>query len=398
MNDRTNLEDVAPLIEQSPHSQPSKNGTGDSGGMKSVPLGTPISTRSGSSSGRNRRSGPNPSDLDVLGASPSKHKVRSLVRRRGLACCAAIAVAVVWIAVDYASTRRIEAEVGGSGSNDEVAHSSHLWGLRTEPGSVKSISILGERNSGTTWLYEHLGLCFNHTVPVRRRLTRYKHWFQHQTNRTDRQYEHSLVINEFRNVYDWTEAMHQVPHHAPNHIGLPWKQFVTSKWTMDRFGKDLEMADSDKIGRVCQEDFFYNDIITCNQRPYPDGYWNSSHKHRYSEHQPFYEMRNDGSGRPYDNILQLRAAKIYNFLSVVDFPWVEDMWVIRYESLLAEGTRSLLEAVEKATGVKAQCIAAEAQNRRKRTIDSKMMKWLTENVDWETERLIGYSKNQRSDN
>jgi hypothetical protein len=33
-------------------------------------------------------------------------------------------------------------------------------------GSIKSIALLGERNSGTRWIYGHLGMCFNHTIPV----------------------------------------------------------------------------------------------------------------------------------------------------------------------------------------------------------------------------------------
>jgi len=71
---------------------------------------------------------------------------------------------------------------------------------------IKVISILGERNTGTTWMYEHLNKCFNHTIPIKRRLTRYKHWFQDEKigspiiNQT-------LVLSMFRNPFEWTEAM-----------------------------------------------------------------------------------------------------------------------------------------------------------------------------------------------
>jgi len=353
-----------------------------------VPLGSPLNSHGGTH--RRPRS---PGAQDFSG-SPSKVKTnRSLFAGKVLAFALAVAaVAGVWMWVNFSTadifSQRLDIDLM------EVSHSSHLWGKWTKPGSVKSISILGERNSGTTWLYEHLGECFNHTVPIRRRLTRYKHWFQHETDRKDRQYDHSLVINEFRNVYHWTEAMRKVPHHAPNHVDLKWKEFVTRTWTMDRVGKDLDMTEEEKVGRVCQEDFYYKDIITCNQRPYPDGYWNASHKHRYSEHQPFYEMRNDGSGEPYDNILEFRAAKTRNLLSVINFPWVEDMWVIRYEDLLAEGTKQIISAVEKATGVKATCMASPPQNRKKRSIDKGMKKWLDDHVDWDAEGLIGYRKDE----
>ena len=34
----------------------------------------------------------------------------------------------------------------------------------------------------------------------------------------------------------------------------------------------------------------------------------------------FYELRHDGSGQPYENLLDLRRDKIRNFLQVADFP------------------------------------------------------------------------------
>ena len=149
-------------------------------------------------------------------------------------------------------------------------------------------------------------------------------------------------------------------------------------------------------GRVCQENFQYKDIVTCNLRPYPDGYWNATHKHRYSEHQPFYEMRNDGSGEPYDNILEFRAAKIDNFLSVSQYPWVKDLWVLRYETLLLEGTKPIIAAIEKITGVKATCDPSPPQSRKKRKVDKDLQKWLKQHVDWDMEGRIGYKIDEQS--
>jgi hypothetical protein len=191
--------------------------------------------------------------------------------------------------------------------------------------------------------------------------------------------------------------MQATPHHAPDHLDIKdWKEFVTKKWTMKRFGKDLNMTEDEKSGEagpVCQEDFFYRDIISCQTRPYPDDYW-ENRKHRYSEHQPFYEMRNDGSGEPYDNVLDMRAAKIENFLETKKFPWVEDVWVIRYESLLKEGTAHLIEVIERATGIRSTCKASPPQNRKKRDINPGLKKWLLdeEHVDWGLEKKIGYTK------
>ena len=38
---------------------------------------------------------------------------------------------------------------------------------------IRQISLLGERNSGTRWSYEHLNACFNHSITVRLLSTMY---------------------------------------------------------------------------------------------------------------------------------------------------------------------------------------------------------------------------------
>jgi len=58
------------------------------------------------------------------------------------------------------------------GMNAATAH-KHLnvtgeeWMKTTDHASViQQIAILGERNSGTTWMWNHLVDCFNHTIKV----------------------------------------------------------------------------------------------------------------------------------------------------------------------------------------------------------------------------------------
>jgi hypothetical protein len=52
----------------------------------------------------------------------------------------------------------------------------------------------------------HLNECFNQTIPIKRRLTRYKHWFQDE-NVGDPIIDGTLVISIFRNPFEWVEAM-----------------------------------------------------------------------------------------------------------------------------------------------------------------------------------------------
>ena len=87
---------------------------------------------------------------------------------------------------------------------------------------VQRIALLGERNSGTTWLYDELQKCFP-MVNVTPALTRWKHWFQEDIDTEWTRYNNdtmtyrskseptTLVIAEFRNVYDWIESMRNRP-------------------------------------------------------------------------------------------------------------------------------------------------------------------------------------------
>jgi len=82
--------------------------------------------------------------------------------------------------------------------------------LNSDPQSnkvVKRIALIGERNSGTNWITAELTKCFPE-LDVQPRLVRWKHWFQHDIPQKDgTAHEPTLVIAQFRNVYEWVEAM-----------------------------------------------------------------------------------------------------------------------------------------------------------------------------------------------
>lgn len=204
----------------------------------------------------------------------------------------------------------------------------------------------------------------------------------------------------FRDPIEWTWATKSVPHHAPQHLDLSWKEFVTKEWTMERLWKDEAWRDEQmkhkNNGRICQENFYYHEVVSCLTRPYPEGYWGPHRKHRFSQHQPFYEMRvNDPEGRPYSNILEMRADKIRNFMETSTYNNVDGFWHYRYEHLLQTGTEELVRKIERATGVNRNadnCNIYEPQNRRKRTIDPAFVNYMVDNVDWDAEALIGYEK------
>jgi hypothetical protein len=245
----------------------------------------------------------------------------------------------------------------------------------------------------------HLTECYNHTIEVRKGLTRYKHWFQHDN---ETKYPHdTLVLAQFRSPYDWFKAMEHVPHHAPAHLRTKpgastddhsanndWKIFMTKPWTMPRYGADLQL----KGDEMCQEDFLYRDIVSCVEDPLPEDYY--KYTLRYSENQPFYEMRNDGSGLPYNNIMELRTDKIRNFLNTVNYNGVSDVWTLQYEYLVSIGTQHLLDRITEWTGVQPTCKAIAPQVRKpkgSRMIRADFAAHIRENLNWTVEKWIGYS-------
>ena len=229
------------------------------------------------------------------------------------------------------------------------------------------------------------------TLQVEIYLTRYKHWFQDPNVTLHPRNRETLVIAQFRNPYDWLEAMRDRPHHAPRHLDVGWREFLTTPWTMDRIGLDLNITSNTTL---CQEHFRFNQINSCVKEPLPrEAYENN----RMSRHQPIYELKQDGSGEPFDSIIELRAAKIVNFLETRDYPRVADTWPVHYEYLLEKGTKEILDRIAKVTGVPYKCDPFPVQHRRKRKLPKDFMDYVSAHVDWTIEELIGYHRRSVSD-
>jgi hypothetical protein len=271
-------------------------------------------------------------------------------------------------------------------SEDEVASTPTIEGVQLASPPIQQISVLGERNSGTRWMYDHLSNCFNHSLDVEIHLTRYKHWFQDPNVTLHPRNRETLVIAQFRNPYDWLEAMRDRPHHAPSHLDVDWREFLTTPWTMDRIGLDLNITSN---ATLCQQHFRFNQINSCVKAPLPrEAYENI----RMSRHQPIYELKQDGSGEPFDSIIELRAAKIVNFLETKDYPRVADTWPVHYEYLLEKGTKQILDKIAKVTGIPYKCDPFPVQKRRKRQLPKDFMDYVDAHVDWTIEELIGYHR------
>ena len=278
-------------------------------------------------------------------------------------------------------------------------------------GEVLRVALLGERNSGTTWITEELQSCFP-TLNVTPSLIRHKHWFQ-KDDRTEPRMN-TVVVVMVRNPYDWILAMRKRPHHATNHLHIQdYKEFVSKPWTLEgntRPMRDLPYANLS--GPICQEGFSYKEIIPC-LRSKQKSLDMEEHLHSFSAWDPQYELnvtsittkttqstkKDDDRGtisEPYESILNLRSDKIVNFLSIQTWDWISDYILIRYEDLLRNGTQQLISRIEQSSHQVSQCPiglpslpSPQRLNSTKPLRDS-YIRYMNERIIWSTESLIGY--------
>jgi hypothetical protein len=192
----------------------------------------------------------------------------------------------------------------------------------------------------------------------------------------------------FRDPYDWVEAMRERPHHAHDHIGMEWKDFVTKPWVGPRGPADkVKMQKAKQEGVIleranCLAGYNFDEVIPCSieDSVTNDGYSNY-----------MYELMHDGSQRAYGSIVDLRREKIMNFLQVPKFHGVRAFFPERYEALNLRGTSDLLAQLEEITGLKAKCEPFKGTGVVKhKGVDPEYTKWMNEFVDWDVERMIGY--------
>lgn len=220
-------------------------------------------------------------------------------------------------------------------------------------------------------------------------MSRWKHWFQ--TNGHRYKSRKMFVVAQFRHVNQWVEAMHVKPYHSPAHVNLTWHDFVTKPWTMNRTDEDLAIEKSiQKHDGMCQEYFLPGQVVPCVELEPTVVDKDDGPIHG------LYEMRNDGSGLPYNNILELRRDKIRNFLEIRNFEGVLGFEAVRYEDLVTQGTSELILRLEKALDTKAQCNPHPPGRLSSRKIAPEFEEYLEKNVDWATEALVGYSPLSKS--
>lgn len=273
---------------------------------------------------------------------------------------------------------------------------------------VKYIHLIGERNSGTKWAIQEIQRCFpekEYKLKVQRDFIRPKHWFQ-AIPEVSTSFRDHFVVSIFREPVEWVAAMIEKPYHMPNHmngfdenykpIPLDWGDFVSRSWTMpNRTEFDWSCIYANTTGEQrCRWGFKFQEVMPCRSAD------NTLPESVSRAHEPIYELRRDIKdsidGVPFDNILQLRSEKIKNhLLEVSKIHGLEGYLALRYEDLLVNGTRAMLESVATMLGLPGlppKCIPIPPQPEKagRREIPDGLRQWVEDNLLLENERLLGY--------
>lgn len=258
-------------------------------------------------------------------------------------------------------------------------------------------SKVGERHSGTKFLTRVLQNCFD-SLQVHRDFVRSKHFFQpllSSANLTE-----SLVVVIVRDPVDWMAAMRENPYHSPEHIAgfdgsfkaipLPWLEFAQKPWTTTQITEfDSQMIANNDTKVQCRERFGFRQVQPCRSNMTSDNPWNIPERN-WRGYEPIYEQNMRG-WEPYNNLLELRADKITNW--IIQLPLLLQLGgfiLVRYEDLLRNGTSFLLDMVSKVVELSPTCPAVPPQERSRRFVPGEFRDWVYRHIDCEREQLIGY--------
>jgi hypothetical protein len=261
------------------------------------------------------------------------------------------------------------------------------------PDDSLRLVVLGERHSGVSWMKARLHECFPH-ADVSSVLQREGFLFQDETDMKFSKHTNNkdpIVVMMTLNVYDWLEHMRIAPEFSPNHtkrhseyghmVPLDFEDFVSRPWTMERPEQDFPLANNTK-GRICQERFRFNEIVSCAAKGSVVGTDN-----------PMYEMQQDGSGSPFASIMDLRASKLRNHYNVKDWTDVKKFDIVPYE-LAGQLFKDLVKDIQQFTEWQLSCTGdvLPPSKDRSASMTRSFVDYITKNADWEAEGLIATYK------
>lgn len=238
---------------------------------------------------------------------------------------------------------------------------------------INYIQIYGERNSGTNYL--HFLLEHN----IKNMQVGYKYGWKHGFARVDelknKVNQSDLIICLFKDPYSWLVSMHGKPHHAPQLLGLSFSEFIRSEWACYQ-GDNYDTRDLVK------------DPLTPDQ-------------------EMLYE-RNPETGERFDNVMQLRSAKIKRVKQLQKF-WPNILYM-QYEELLTKPRVTVCDIagqfkmklngpVQLSKGYfgknpnkKWDRSAYYQEKQYLKHYTQEDLDYVNDQIDWEYENILGYHK------
>lgn len=282
---------------------------------------------------------------------------------------------------------------------------------------IKDIRIVGERNSGSQTLKEHLTKLVRN-VTVESGVIRYGYWFQdpahlyHQMSSTTTTAtatsssssfssalrlpkEEVLVIHVVTEPYEWFRRLKANPIHAPYHrrsshinsnANSDWNSdsFFTRKWTLPYRPRWDETAPP---SGHCQYRFPLNAVMPCSPGRYPGS--------RASKMYPVYEM-NPETLDPFENVMRLRTAKLINGLNIST--WMPNVIHVRSADVMStRGLNSLLlDLVDRYRlgACEARSFAKPASWAEFPPLSAEHERLITCGLDWFVERQLGFAPSE----
>lgn len=197
------------------------------------------------------------------------------------------------------------------------------------------------------------------------------------------------------------------------HDVLDWKEFVDRPLYLrgyhDDDGEKLQKdgaTTSTASGLVCQKGYAPKTISPCRRNVYyvPNqlkGIPSVFLRHLpFAANDPVYD-KNTTNGKPFENLLQLRAMKVKNFLSIPERWELAGIGFIQYDSLLGNGLKPLVEDISRALGINSNdndiaCPSLPHFEKSPYNLTVGFRDWITNSALWDVESLIGYHRRQNS--
>ena len=221
--------------------------------------------------------------------------------------------------------------------------------------NIENFKIYGERDSGTNLLEAiFTGNSFYHkqesaafSIPQSKDYG-WKHWFGFNSEDIQKEGQNTLFLGIVRDPYDWIIALFKKKHHIPP-INYSIDNFLLGEW----YSIDHKKS-SPTYGREVLGD------------------------------------RNWKTGERYKNIFELRKTKLEYLLDKM--PQLAQYYkLIRYEDLCVNHNE-FLEQISNTYNLSFNKNYLKPKPKQHYPLQSKIVKIINDNIDWDVEQQVGYSK------